>query len=452
MLRRQSFVGLLRAYAYASMISSGPWVLSILVIMGLGYISVILGNGLEANTAVTQFLVSVTYLVAATLILSGMAQLIYTRFVADRLFENRSDLVLPNLFGLLALVSVIATALGIGVLVIWFHATPMLYRLEMLFGFVILANVWCVTVLISGMKAYGQLLSAFAIGFGTIFVLGVVLRGYGLVGLLGGFVIGQAVLLYIVLFLITRYHPADKPVAFDFLRRNQTHWGLLFIGLVYNAAIWADKLVFWFNPSTSISIIGPLRASPIYDLPIFLAYLSILPGMAIFFIRIEVDFAQCSENYNEAIRAGETLDTIEVKRVEMTAAVRRCIIDILKIQGITVVILLLLGPTIINFFGFSAAYLSLFNIDIVAVGFQIVFMAVLNVFFYLDKIGKASTLCLLFLVSNFGLTLLSQWLGPSFYGYGFALSLFVSCLVAMALLHYDFKFLTYRTFMLQASA
>ncbi|MFX5494607.1 exopolysaccharide Pel transporter PelG, partial [Acinetobacter baumannii] len=76
------------------------------------------------------------------------------------------------------------------------------------------------------------------------------------------------------------------------LDRRQVFVSLLLTGLCYNLGIWIDKFIFWFNPSTSDLGIGPLRASILYDLPIFLAYLSIIPGMAVFLVRIETDFAE----------------------------------------------------------------------------------------------------------------------------------------------------------------
>ena len=50
-------------------------------------------------------------------------------------------------------------------------------------------------------------------------------------------------------------------VAFDFLDRRQVFVSLLLTGLCYNLGIWIDKFIFWFNPSTSDLVIGPLRAS-----------------------------------------------------------------------------------------------------------------------------------------------------------------------------------------------
>jgi len=54
LLRRDSLWGLVRAYAYAGIISSGPWVLSILGVMGIGLLSV----GPVPALEVRQFLVA----------------------------------------------------------------------------------------------------------------------------------------------------------------------------------------------------------------------------------------------------------------------------------------------------------------------------------------------------------------------------------------------------------
>ena len=53
LLDRQSLWGLVKAYAYAGVISSGPWVLSILGVMGIGLLSV----GPVPAAEVRQFLV-----------------------------------------------------------------------------------------------------------------------------------------------------------------------------------------------------------------------------------------------------------------------------------------------------------------------------------------------------------------------------------------------------------
>ena len=84
MLRKDTLLGLVQAYAYASVIGSGPWVLSIVGILLIGIFS---ASVVIPGSLVTQFQTSVTYLVACSLIYTGLVQLAFTRFISDRLFE-----------------------------------------------------------------------------------------------------------------------------------------------------------------------------------------------------------------------------------------------------------------------------------------------------------------------------------------------------------------------------
>lgn len=241
LLRQDSYLGLLRAYSYAGIIGSGPWVLSILAVMALGMISASTRQG--ASGHVTEFLVSVTWLVAASLIFTGLVQLLFTRFVADRLFEHHAERVLPNLFGLLTLVTLAAGTLGLAAMPA-FAGTGVVYRLEMAVAFVLLSNIWCVAVFVAGVKAYHQVLGAFALGYGATLGAGLLLRDLGLEGLLGGFVLGQGLLLYCLLFMVIRHYPSERLWAFDLHRRGQRHLSLILIGLSYNLGIWVDQAGF----------------------------------------------------------------------------------------------------------------------------------------------------------------------------------------------------------------
>jgi uncharacterized membrane protein len=71
-------------------------VLSILGILLIGLLSI---GWVIPGMLITQFQVSVTYLIACSLILTGPMQLSFTRFTSDRLFERRDDLVLSNYHG-----------------------------------------------------------------------------------------------------------------------------------------------------------------------------------------------------------------------------------------------------------------------------------------------------------------------------------------------------------------
>ncbi|UTW06189.1 exopolysaccharide Pel transporter PelG [Pseudomonas benzenivorans] len=443
-LARDSYSATLRAYVYAGLISSGPWVLSIISVMLIGVLSL---GVVVPELLIRQFLVTVTYLMAGSLIFTGGAQLFFTRFISDRLFEKRSDLILPNLVGILLLVTLSSGVLAVLTLALLFDQ-PLLYRLLVLANFVVLCNLWLVIIFLSGMKAYNRILLVMLAGYTLMVICALLLRFMKMEGLLLALLIGHASLLFMYLYDILREYPAPRLVAFDFLDRRQVFVSLVVTGLCYNLGIWIDKFIFWFNPNTSDQVIGPLRASILYDLPIFLAYLAIIPGMAVFLVRIETDFAEWYERVYAAIRGGETLQHIGQLKEQMILAIRQGLLEICKVQGLTVVLLFLLGPQLLEWLGISSYYLPLFYVDLIGVSVQVVFMALLNVFFYLDKRVIVMQLCLLFVGLNGVLTLLSQYLGPSFFGYGFTLSLLICVLIGLARLTRSLDDLEYETFML----
>ncbi|MCX7069272.1 MAG: exopolysaccharide Pel transporter PelG [Methylococcales bacterium] len=444
LMNDESYSGLLKAYTFAGIISSGPWILSIVGILLIGIFNT--ENG-YTQPFVGEFQISVTYLMAFSLLLTSPLQLMFTRFISDRVYEEKEDWILPNLLGAILLVVVISGALAIILLNSVFNGS-VLYRVLMLTGFVILSVIWIVVIILSGLKAHSGILLAFFVGYGITVGASLKLKVFGLEGLLGGFVVGQGVMLFMLLYLVLRSYASTRLIAFDFLRRDQIYLSLVATGFFYNLAIWVDKLLFWFNPQTSIAIIAPLRGSELYDMPIFLAYLSILPGMATFLIRMETDFAEQYQLFYHAIKEGTPLHRISQIYDDMCQVIRRGFLEIFKVQGVTVIILLALGEPLLKWVHISPNYQMLLNIDLVAVGVQVLLLAELNLLFYFDYRLDALYLCLLFALSNVLFTLLTQVMGPAFYGYGFAGAVVLNTLVGMCILSRRLDKLMYETFML----
>jgi uncharacterized membrane protein len=447
LLRKNTLVGLIEAYAYAGIIGSGPWVFSIVGILLIGIFS---ASVVVPDFLVTQFQTSVTYLVASSLILTGLVQLAFTRFVSDRLFEKKKSMILPNLHGLLLLVFVAAGALGTLALFVLLPGQGLLYRLLMLTGFALMCAVWVLTVLLSGMKRYRAIVILFAGSYALIVLAALWLRNYGLEGLLGGFVGGNLLLMIGMWVLTVRDFRMPGPlIAFDFVRRDWLYPSLMAIGLLYNLAVWIDKFMFWYFPPTSDPIIGRLQASLIYDLPVFLSYLSIIPGMAVFLVRIETDFVEYYDRFYDAVRSGGSLEYIENMRDEMVYAIQQGLSEIGKIQALAVLVTFVAGPALLDALGISLLYLPLLHVQVVGAGLQVGLMAILNVFFYLDQRRIVLFLCLEFVVLNCLLTATSLALGAAFYGYGFTLSVLITLVNGLWLLSRQLGRLEYETFMLQ---
>jgi uncharacterized membrane protein len=63
---------------------------------------------------------------------------------------------------------------------------------------------------------------------------------------------------------------------------------------------------------------------------VFLSYLSIIPGMAVFLVRIETDFVEYYDKFFDAVRGGGSLDYIESMRNEMVYAIQAGLGEIAK--------------------------------------------------------------------------------------------------------------------------
>ena len=447
LLKKQTYSGLLQAYAFAGIISSGPWVLSIIGIMIIGLFSI---GVVLPQSAIAQFQVTVTYLFLISLIVTGTVQLSFTRFVADRLFAKDEAAILPNFNGLILVALSLSIVLALPAVVFLFPKQTVLYRLLFVMGLSVMSAIWIATVFLTGMKHYRAIVVIFFLGYSCTVGLALMFRRMlGMEGLLLGFVLGHYLLLMSLIWLVYRNFQSDRFIAFDIWKPGAMFRSLMAAGFLFNLGAWVDKLMFWYYPSTGQEVIGPLNASVIYDFPIFLSYLSVIPGMAVFLVRIETDFVEYYIKFYDAVREGATLDYIERMRNHMVYNVQRGLFDIAKIQTIAVLITFALGSSLLEWIGISTLYLPLLYVLVVGAGLQVVLLGILNVLFYLDQRRSVVVLTAMLPLTNILFTAISLQLGAPWFGYGFALAMLVTVLVGIWLLSRKLEVLEYETFMLR---
>jgi polysaccharide biosynthesis protein PelG len=447
LLKKQTYTGLLQAYAFAGIISSGPWVLSIVGILLIGLLSI---GASGPQAPVTQFQTTVTYLFMISLIVTGCVQLSFTRFVADQIFAKNDSTIMPNFNGLILLVMGLSLVLALPLASFFFDAQTALFRLLFAMGLAVMSAIWVATVFLTGMKHYRAIVFIFFLGYSATIGLSLLFRSLlGLEGLLLGFVIGHYLLLMGMIWLVYRNYHSDRFIAFDIWKPGAMYRSLMLSGFLFNLGTWIDKIMFWYYPDTGQQVIGPLHASVIYDIPIFLAYLSVIPGMAVFLVRIETDFVEYYVKFYDAVREGATLDHIERMRNHMVYHVRRGLFDIAKIQAIAVLVTFVLGRVILEWLGISTLYLPLLYIDVIGAALQVVMLGILNVLFYLDQRRSVVLLTTVLPLANMVFTAITLGLGAAWFGYGFTLAMLVTVLLGMWVLKRKLEALEYQTFMLQ---
>ncbi len=446
-LREDRLLSLSKVYGYSAILSSGPWVISILAIILVGFIN--LAN-MGAVSDAFRFQVVITYAIAlaSSLIITGILQLPFTRYVADLIFKKREDEILPSYFGALFM----AWGLGLPFVIpfyLWvFEEQSMLFIIGVVVTFLVLCGVWISSILAASLKYYNSVVWAYFISYAFIVVASYYF-GTTMEILIFVFFLGNALLFVILMTLIIKSYNSTIFMKVDFFLAKNFYWTLAVAGLTYNLGAWVDKFIFWYHPATGHTVIGKLNASIVYDMPIFLAYLSILPGMAIFFYRLEADFAEKYDLYYDAVRSGGTLGMIRRYRNDMVDVIRHAIHEILMIQGIVDVILFLSAPGVFELLHIPQLYLGLLYILTIGAMLQIAFMSVLAILYYLDRKKVAMWLCISFFAGNTLLTLLSIDLGPAYFGYGYTVSLLLVFMASMVVMRNEMERLDYETFMLQ---
>ena len=445
-LKKGRLTSIILAVGYSTALSSGPWIISILAIIISAFLTY---PFIEDKSIVMKFHISITYTIALSLIISSPFQLLFTRYVADRHFEKKFEKILPNFFGVISISMAIGFIFSFFFLLSSFKDINPLYGIFFISTITILCGFWIATTLLISFKSYRYIFFSFIIGYGTTLILIPIMTRYSISGLMFSFFTGQSIIFFMLIGRIIYNHPSNKFIEFDFLNINKAYPSLALIGLFYNLGVWADKFIFWLSPLTGKQIIGPLRASVVYDIPIFLAYLAIAPGMGIFFLELEGEFADYYERYYKAVTGRDSLYKIYMMAMEMITSARTIILDVLRVQGIASIGIFLFEVALFKIFKLSLLYIPLFNVLLIGTFVQLVLLSVLGLLFYYDLRLYALYVAITFFGLNSYLSYISIHLGPYFYGYGFTISLIISSILGIALLRRFLNEIHYRTYMLQ---
>lgn len=446
-LQRNTLSSALAAYTYAGLIGSGPLLLSVAAVQIISLLVLAVAPG---EATVVQFQVSLTYLIDFSLITTGGLQLLFTRYVADRLYQNQQEQILPSYHAVQLAVTAVNGTLGTVLAVTLFQECDGLYRLLMVMGFVILSNLWCGIALLSGIRQYRAIIGLFALGYGsTVLLAWWSFPRLGLDGLVASFVAGHGLLYLGLNGLIRKSFHSDQFISGRVFQRQFNQPSLALLGFLLYLGNWMDKLLFRYHPATGQPVIGPLHASYLYDFPIFLAYLTVLPGMAVFLLRIETDFVEHCSAFYKAINQGAALGEISAHRNQMVSSIRSGLYEVLKIQFLIILLVFEFGADGMRALGISAEHFPLLRIDAVAASLQLLFLLIVNVLLYLDQRWVVIRLMVVFILLNGTLTALSLAFGPQAYGFGLTATSLILVVMALLELHQKLERLEFDTYMFQ---
>ena len=413
--------------------------------LSLGLLGAVL-TGIGLTDELRVFFVSISLTYAITLVLTGPIQMVLTRFSADQEYTKTAEQIFPTFVFVLAWGSFMFAVLGL-VLFVGFVDAPLPFRLAAAMLMMIVGAIWTASIFLTAIKDYKQVLIGFAVGSITTFLCsGMGGKWYGLNGAMIGFVLGHGLLL-LLLFSAIYKEVGNKEIGTPhFLREICKYWPLAICGFAYNLGIWVDKFLFWWLDPGAVQVSGMLYAAPVYDRVVYFSFLTIVPGMAVFLLKLETDFSIANEAFFQHVLRKATLEQIADKKKDMITALQDGFGLLMKVQGMFTVVLILSAEKVLHFLGLSAVQTGIFQISLIGTFLLVIFMSLLMVLHYLDKGVDAMICTSTFAIINALITGFSIYAGERWYGVGFTVAAGIGMVLTALFVNHHVRNLEYDTF------
>jgi uncharacterized membrane protein len=214
--------------------------------------------------------------------------------------------------------------------------------------------------------------------------------------------------------------------------------------------MWIDKFLFWWFSQSSLQIAGRLHAAPDYDLAIYLSLLSIVPGMAVFFLEVETTFAERYHAFFAAVQERGTYAELVRAKHAIVESLRDGFSRLIKIQGLATVVLVVFADRLAGWFQIGFVQTGIFRITLFGALLLVVFLSLLTVLFYFDDRSGALLCSFVFLAANGTLSVITLFQDESWYGFGFVVAAGLALFLAAMRVNQRIDQLEYRTFCAQA--
>jgi uncharacterized membrane protein len=438
--RRDDLMGVVASLTHASIVSTGPWIMTVLA---LGAIDIIGARWLDQEE-MKVFRIIVIYNFGFSLVAAGPLMMVATRYLADRIYEKKVAETPGMLVGGFIVLLVQLPIVG------WFYgvlaALDPAIRIAAIANYFVICFILYVGIFLSALRDFRSITIGFAVGMSSAFGLSVVLgERWGAAGMLTGFSLGLSLLLSLQVARVFVEFPYGFLRPFAFLRAARKYWELTLGALFYNLAVWVDKWIMWTLPDRE-EIAAVMISYPLYDSTMFLAYMTVIPAIAVFVLSVETDFFERYQNFYKDVSGHAPWRKLGEDHEEILASLSRGLRNVVVFQGCITAFVVLSAPKVLSLLGVSLIGLGMFRLGVIGSFFHVLMAFVSVILAYFDLRRKLLFVYFLLFVTNTVFSLVSVQLGFAYYGYGFFLSALVTLIVAYALAAWSLGRLPYLTF------
>jgi uncharacterized membrane protein len=432
-LSKEFFLTDLTTFLYSVLITAGPWIIS-----SISLLIIFKFIGVEDRF----FVGSTAYSFIFSMVLSGGFSFLIIRVVADLTYEKKYAEIYRNYSGAIILIFIISAILSA-----LFFTINDDYTFQQKFLasylFVVLSLIWTQTIFLSATEDYRPAVFSFVSGFSIAVLLAYFLKKLDN-GTLISFDVGMGFILFLQnIYIVKSFKRSGKP-SFYFLKNLRKYPQNLFIGFLYYFSVWIDDIIAWFK-SSEILLPG-FRFSSMYDLPMFVAYLFIIPALSMFVLQIETEFYLEYRRFFMNLEQNKPLRNIVLQKKRMKDSLLYSIKNILIVQLSAAFIGLLLSSIIGENLGFSNVSLYIFRLGIIGASFNSLFLTLILINLYFDFRGIVLESVVLTFGTNFIVSMITFEEVP---GLGFVLAFFLGTLYIFLRFYRRYKELIFYVYITQ---
>lgn len=440
---KQGYLGSIKAYAVSAVVTEGPMVLTILMLLMLRGL---LGAFGAAYKEEELFLFTFNYILIFSLIFSNTVLMFINRYISDCIYQEEMERILPAFYGVVFFLVLIGGAAAF--IYLMMLPVSMMYRVIVLAAFCTMLIIWVQVAFLSAVKQYSKVLIGFFAGVIVTTLTAMILMYAGqdpLMSALTAGAIGFFVMAVMFMQEMLGCYPSGRFNLFQFFPALDEYKILILTGGSMALGLFAHNFVIWTSSYREAVFDRGVFCSR-YDVPVFFATLTITPMLVQFVVSLEVNFYEKYREYFDAVLYGGTLKDIQAARKSMTRVLFREIAEMMEIQlFVTIICAVFLGAAL-GKIGFTEEMTGIFRTLCFGYCMYGLAKSLIILLLYFDDREGACISAVLFLTSSAVLTAVTLKLGNSFWGAGFFAGAVCTVIYTLRRLLKDLKRLEYLVF------
>ncbi|MCR5452316.1 MAG: exopolysaccharide Pel transporter PelG [Lachnospiraceae bacterium] len=428
---KHTLVTTLGGMSYSVVVTIAPMILVIGTVFALEQL---LGfNKLPYNER-ELFSCTMLYIFIFALLFTTPLNAVISRYLADMIYEERYDEILPCFYGALAFTVVVAI---IPCIPFFLHeylvgGVDVIYILISFVGYMALIFVFYVMLYLSATKDYAKMSLFFLLGmiltFITSVVLTVVFKVASTTSILVGLDAGFLLIAGFEMAQVRHYFTTSSHSYLRLLPYFKEYWWLIVSNTFYMLGLYVHNFVFWTTDMKIVVRETYVCAEP-YDMATFLALATNITATVIFITSVERKFHEKYKAYSEAIIGGRLSD-IEVAKRRLFDQLSSQLLELIRLQFIISVVLFLLFVIFMPGMGMSGLTMQIYPLMAAAYFIMFVMYSCMIFLYYFNDLVGAMLTGVIFFAATFAASVFAKELHPIWYGLGIFIGALAGWMVA----------------------